>query len=289
MLAACAAETGEQEAAVASEMTTAADEAALEQLRADYVTHYNMHHASVVADMFTDSAFALWADGSVAEGKPELLASLEADMAGTPTLDLTTGDIMVLGDNAVARGGYSVNVTPAGAAAMTLAGNYMTYFQRVDGAWKISGVISNYSAPPPPGLPTPPEEEPPPDNGTMADLAAAYTQAFNAGDAAALAALYTEDAVVSFTDSPFTEGRAAIQTALGANITPGATIEIHDVGTMDLGDGWSLDGGWYRVNATAETGKVQQEGIYMSLVRRAEDGSWKIHWGVVNGQTTPAT
>ena len=288
MVAACAVESGEQEAAVASEMSTAADEAALEQLRADYVTHYNMHHAPVVADMFTDSAFALWANGSVAEGKPEVLASLEADMAGTPTLDLSTGDVMVLGDNAVARGSYSVNMTPQGAAAVTLTGNYLTQFRRVNGEWKISGLIGNYNAPPPPGLPTPPEDEAPPDDGTMGELVAAYTQAFNAGDAVALAALYTEDAVAGFTNRPIVEGRGAIQTALGEIITPGATIEIHDVGTMDLGDGWAIDGGWYMVNATADTGSIQQGGIYMLLARRAEDGTWKVHWSVNNGQPTPA-
>lgn len=289
MLAACAPEAAEQEAAAASETSTAVDEAALEQVRADYVTHYNMHHASVVADMFTDSAFALWADGSVAEGKPEVLTSLEADMAGKPTLDLTTGDMMVFGDNAVARGGYSVIVTPEGASAMTLAGNYLTYFQRVNGEWKIGGLMGNYNAPPPPGMPTPPQDEPPPDNGTMADLNAALTQAFNAGDAAALAALFTEDAVVGFANRPISEGRAAIQTALGEMITPGATLELHDVGTMDLGDGWALDGGWYMLNATADTGAIHQGGIYLSLVRRAEDGTWKIHWSVVNGQPTPAS
>src|SRR3970040_1948271 len=95
LAAACAQEAAEQATAEpAAEMS--ADETALEQLRADYVTHYNLHHAPMVAEMFTDSAYFLAADGSVQEGRAAVQASLEAAMAGLPTLSLTTGETLVL-------------------------------------------------------------------------------------------------------------------------------------------------------------------------------------------------
>ena len=117
-------------------------------------------------------------------------------------------DVMVLGGNAVARGTYDVTFTPPGATAITLAGSYLTHFEKAADAWKISGVITNLSAPPPEGLPAADtaEMEPPPDDGTMKELGAQWSRLYAAGDWAALAALYTEDAVVAFSEAPALEG-----------------------------------------------------------------------------------
>jgi uncharacterized protein (TIGR02246 family) len=290
---ACAAEPDQQEAQGAAEVAEpSADEAALEQLRADYVTHYNQHHAAIVADMFTDSAFGLWADGTVTMGKPAFLADLEQEMASAPTLGLQTGDVMVFGDYAVSRGTYDVTFTPPGATAITLAGSYLTHFEKSADAWKINGVITNLNAPPPEGLPAADtaETEPPPEDGTMKELGAQWSRHYAAGDWAALAAMYTEDAVVAFTEAPALEGRAAIQarfTERSGALTE-RQIQIHDVGTLDLGGGWALDGGWYTVTATSPEGPMTQEGTYMHLLRQQPDGTWKIHWAVSNGHMTPA-
>lgn len=289
----CTAGDNAEDQAAAS--TAAADSAAIEQIRTDYVTHYNAHHASVVADLFTDSAFALWANGDVNLSKPEILANLETDMAASPILGLETGDLVLFGDNAVARGSHNVSMTPSGApGAITIAGNYLTHFRKVNGAWKINGVAANLNAPPPAGVMTTDTAQgaPPPDEGTMTALLDAYRAAVATGDWNALANLYTDDAVVGFTESPLLEGRAAILARFNERFSgvTAPSIEIHDVGTIDLGNGWALDGGWYVLNFTAPapTGKITQPGAYLSLLRQQPDGSWKIHWSVVNGQPRPA-
>lgn len=269
-----------------------ADEAAIEQLRADYVTHYNMHHASVVADLFADSAVGLWADGKVTMGKPAILADLESDMAGSPTVNIDPGEVMVFGDNAVGHGTYSVSATPPGAPALSLSGHYLTIFQRVDGTWKLGGVVSNFDAAPPEGVMTTDSSAAPPENGTMQQLVTAYADAVAASDWTALANLYTEDAVAAFTESPALQGRAAIldrfQTRMAG--TTNRKIEIHDVGTLDLGDGWAVDGGWYVLTFTAPApaGNTVQAGAYMNVLRQQPDGSWKIHWAVSNGHPQAA-
>jgi len=295
VLAGCAPENADEAPAEASaaDAATTADEAALEQIRADYVQHYNLHHASVVADLFADSAFGLWANGRVELDRAQILAGLEADMAASPALELTTIETMVVGDHAVATGAFDVTTTPEGAPApLSLSGNYLTYFTRADGQWKIGGVITNFDAPPPEGaVPPPPAEqgEPPADQGAMAELVAAYTQAMGAGDWAAVANLYTEDAQVSFSEGPWLRGRAEIQARLAERF--GASmpeIEIHDVGTVDVGDGWALDAGWYVLNVTTPEGPASQRGAYLSLARQQPDGSWKMHWAVTNGGAQPA-
>ncbi|MCI0436236.1 MAG: SgcJ/EcaC family oxidoreductase [Gemmatimonadetes bacterium] len=282
---ACAGETGEQASETAEMATMAADEAAIDQIRTDYLTHYNMHHAPMVADMFADSAVFLGADGTVAEGKAAILANLEADMAGSPTLSLTPSETQVLGDAAVARGTYSVTATPEAGTAMTLTGNYMTAFMRENGTWKIFAVVTNFDAPPPEDLPRGESPaEPPPENGTLTSLYSAYTQHHNLGHAPMVADLYTEDAFVAFPDAPAATGRAAIEASLAERMAQGnPQLTIHAVGTEELGE-WAIDGGWYEVKTTTEQGETTASGAYMLLARRAADGSWKIHWLVSNGR-----
>jgi uncharacterized protein (TIGR02246 family) len=269
--------------------TPSADEAALEQLRADYVQHYNMHHASVVADMYADSAVWLSADGSVLEGKAAILANLEQVMTGSPTLSLTTRDKMVFGDWAITIGDYSVQTTPPEATApITFAGHYMAGFHKVDGAWKSEGVITNYNAPPPEGMPAAPasDSEPPAEAGTMTDMLTAYETHFNLGHADMVADLFTDDATVAFGNLPIGTGRSAVLSSLQQRLAIGDSpqVDLHDVYTMDFGDGWAVDYGWYTITATSATGPVGQTGAYITLARQQADGSWKMHWLVSNAQ-----
>ena len=282
--AACGGEAADPpEVSVAS-----ADTAALEKIRADYVTHYNMAHAPVVAEFFSDSAIFLGADGSIDEGKAEIQAGLEAAMAAKPTLGLATEETIILGDHAIGRGTYTIAMTPPGAASqLNAAGNYMTYFTRENGAWKIRAVVTNYDAPPPEGLPrAPADSSVPPENGTMKDLANEFATHHNMGHASVVAGLYTDDAIVAFANAKPVQGRAAIEAALTALMAEGSPqITIHDVGTTQLDAESALDGGWYEIKSKTA---APTAGIYMSLVRKGPDGTWKIHRSISNsGPATP--
>ena len=69
LLVACGGDA--EEAAVETETTQAvsmsADAAALEAKVTELEAHYNMHHASMVADFYADSAFRLMANGVIDE------------------------------------------------------------------------------------------------------------------------------------------------------------------------------------------------------------------------------
>jgi len=288
MLAACSPDTGEQAdsmpAAEAADMSSA--EAAVDQVRMDYMAAFNNHDAAGVAATFADSAVVLAANGAVNEGREAIQAALTEQMAGSPMGQADKAETMVFGDAAVSRGTYTVNSTTEDGTAMTVSGSYMTVLGQVDGAWKIEALITNLNAEPPEGYPWADDStmEPPPDEGTMAELANAYMAAVNAGDAAAVAALYTADAVAAFANEPVAVGTAAIQASNEASLAEGSPkLEIHDVYTQPLGEGYALDAGWYTVTATTPDGEVQNGGTYVLLCRQAADGSWKIHWSVVNG------
>jgi uncharacterized protein (TIGR02246 family) len=291
---ACAPDTDEQatmDTAPAETPAPTADEMAVEQLAADYETHYNMHHASVVADMFTDSAVVLLANGSHGMNKAEILAGLEADMAASPTLTIDPAASLVFGDVAVSRGSYRASATPPGASELSTSGHYIGINQREDGAWKIQLLVTNFDAEPPEGaMAAPPAEpgEPPAEDGTMKELGAQFTQAFNAGDWATVAAMYAEDAVVAFANGPLVEGRAGVQQRFAEMWTGTQSVVIHDVGTLELGNDMVADGGWFEITATTADGDVSSMGAYLNLLRRQPDGSYQIVWGITNGQPAPA-
>ncbi len=280
---------GAEQAPAAS--TAAADEAALHGLADYYVTHYNMHHASMVADLFQDedSGF-LAADGAVLMGKAEILANLEAEMAGSPTVSIDPDDFMVFGDDAVGRGTYSVETTPPGAQPMSMSGSWIaSYTRQADGAWKLGWVTTNFDHAWPEGMPaTPGPDEEPVEEGTLGDLIGAYETHWNLGHPSMVGDLYTEDAWAAFPGFGAASGRTAINTVLDERINANPVdIDIHDVGTYDLGDGWAIDGGWY-VMTPKGGGDPVQGGSYMGLARQGEDGQWKLHWIVSNAQPAAA-
>jgi uncharacterized protein (TIGR02246 family) len=273
------------ETTAAAAPSTAADEAAIEALREAWVTHYNLHHPDMVAALYTDSAFVLNANQSVDEGRAAIEATHTEAMAGNPTASVTSRDIMVFGDHAVSVGTYRVSVAPEGGEPASWSGHYMNYLQRVDGEWKIAGLITNFDAPPPADYPwAEPIGDPPPEESTLSELIDGYETHWNLQHPDMVADFYTPDAMAAFADREAVEGRAAIAGVLRERAAEMATeIDVHGVGTMDLADGWKIDGGWYEISA-AEGGQPVQGGMYMNLVQRMDDGSWKIRWMVSNGR-----
>jgi len=259
------------------------DAAALDALREGYAEHYNMGHADVVAANYTDDAVTIMADGGVNLGRAEILANLEAVLAGSPTVRIDRDDIHVAGDKAVARGNWGVSMPVEGADPMTTSGDYMTYFVRVDGEWKIQIVASNYDSEQPPEahMGAVSENVDDEEDTTMDGLMTAYEEAWAAGDASAIAWLFTDGAHSSFANQSAIEGRAAIETRVAEQI--GGTLDIHAKGTIDLGDGWMVNGGWYEI-ATDDGDSI---GNYLLLASTTDDGSHQIHWLVSNGRPAP--
>ena len=286
LIAACASDTADEAPAAEAVAEPAMDDAAAIQAVTDeWVAHYNMHHASVVAGYHIEETVALMANGSVNMGLEAVTAALEAEMADAPTLTVNPADTIITGDWAVTRGDYSVEVTPEGADAVTTTGNFMTTFQRVDDEWKVAYLITNYNTDPPEGMMfvSPDADETPEEfTSVMADLSEYYVTHFNMGHGSMVADnTYTEDAVAALANQPLVEGRAAIGEILQARIDAASPqLMIHPVGEVDIGDGYMVGGGWYEL--TSDAG--DSTGSYMVLARQGDDGSYKFQWAVSNGR-----
>jgi uncharacterized protein (TIGR02246 family) len=101
----------------------------------------------------------------------------------------------------------------------------------------------------------------------------AWEKAYNAGDAAALTALYTKDAKVMAPGAEVASGTSAIQKLFAADVAQGVknTLTMGDV--VGFGD-YALETGTFV--ATSAEGKHLDHGSFMTLVRKV-DGGWKIH------------
>jgi len=112
------------------------------------------------------------------------------------------------------------------------------------------------------------------DAKAIAGLVAAFTKAFNAGDATAAAATYAEDALVIDERGERTEGRAAIRAQLAQAFAanPGTTIAIQVKSLRFLSPETALEEG--RTIITPVGAAAAPETTHFTVVYIKKDGNW---------------
>jgi uncharacterized protein (TIGR02246 family) len=105
-------------------------------------------------------------------------------------------------------------------------------------------------------------------------LVASFTKAFNAGDAAAAAATFAEDALAVDEQGERTEGRAAIRDRLAASFAnnPGSTISITEDSLRFLGPDTALEEG--RTVVTSAAAGEAPETTRFTVVYVKRGGRW---------------
>lgn len=111
----------------------------------------------------------------------------------------------------------------------------------------------------------------------IAKVRAAWMDAANRKDAAAVAAMYTDDAVMVGTDAPPASGRSEIQNGLG-QMLPTSNIQSIDSRELVVSGDDAYDFGTYRQQMTPPTGPAKTiNGYYLVTLKRQSDGSWKLY------------
>ena len=119
--------------------------------------------------------------------------------------------------------------------------------------------------------------------GGIAQSTEAFEAAFNAGDSAALAALYTADAAVLAPNLARIDGRAGIQD-LWQNFFDAGITDI-DLTTDELAvqEGWASEVGRFTLKAPdGEGGTATLAGKYIVLWQLGGDGVWRLHRDIWN-------
>jgi len=105
---------------------------------------------------------------------------------------------------------------------------------------------------------------------------AAYAKAFNAGDPAKVAALYSKDAIFMMPETPAYKGTKGVlaqtQTAIDAGWRDMKFKRIKSGSDGDL----AFNIGSVSMTQPSGGGRVNVKGKYVDVYRRQKDGSWKI-------------
>ena len=114
-----------------------------------------------------------------------------------------------------------------------------------------------------------------------------FAEAARKGDAAAVAALYTKDAVLLPPNSEMIRGRPGIKEFWGAFMQMGAIDGV--LTTVELsGSGDTVNEiGKYTLKIQPEGQEpVEERGKYVVVWKRTADG-WKMHWDIWNSSMPP--
>jgi uncharacterized protein (TIGR02246 family) len=107
----------------------------------------------------------------------------------------------------------------------------------------------------------------------IAKVDQAWEKAYNAGDAAALTALYTKDAKVMPPGADPASGTKAIQAMFTADVAGGAKNALTQKDVTGFGE-YALETGSYV--ATSKEGKHLDHGSFMTFLKK-EGAGWKIY------------
>ena len=115
-----------------------------------------------------------------------------------------------------------------------------------------------------------------------------FVAAFNSNDAAALAALYADDAIVMPANQPVVEGKPAIKSRYEAMFKTNAVkISITPLETQVATD-WAYDRGNAATTITPQSGKPSEEsGKYLVIVKRQPGDMWQIYREIDNSNSPP--
>ena len=123
------------------------------------------------------------------------------------------------------------------------------------------------------------------DSAAIGAQNAAFEQAFNAGDAAAVAALYTEDAVALPPGGPMVRGREAIQAMWQGALDGGFKDLALEAGELEvMGDtAWEMS--TLSAAIAGENGETPFAGKYIVVWKKAGD-DWLLHRDIWNASPT---
>jgi ketosteroid isomerase-like protein len=122
----------------------------------------------------------------------------------------------------------------------------------------------------------------PADIDAIDSIRTAYQNAIQAGDGAAVLALYADGAVEMPPNMPIRNGKSAIEEAAAAEPQP-TTFSLTPVETDGVGD-LAYDRGTYSASVMIEGMEqpVNDTGKYFVLLRKQGDGSWLITTSIWN-------
>jgi ketosteroid isomerase-like protein len=219
----------------------------------------NAGDAAALSALYADGARVLPPGGPALVGRADIETYWKADIgSGGTTTTVTPVAATAQGDLLHVEGNYEAKGKDG---TMLARGQYEQLWARTGGAWRVQHEFWRID---PGGAGG---------NELAERLSSTWTQAYNAGDAKALAALYAADAILSSVQDGSFTGQDMILSFWTGDLggKPTSTLTLTDV--YVAGDLAHLEGE-YKVE---EKGRPVTEGRYTQLWMREGGGEWRIH------------
>ena len=132
-------------------------------------------------------------------------------------------------------------------------------------------------------------QDPAADAASIRAIQDSWYKAYNGGDGAAVAALYTEDAVLSPPNNPAVRGGTSIHDYFVRDATDFANSgsTVTQGGTSDVGTSGDLGWQWGTFTIADKSGATVQTGKFTTLFQR-KYGKWMIFRDTWNSDAAPA-
>ena len=128
------------------------------------------------------------------------------------------------------------------------------------------------------------------DQAAIRAVALSWKAAFNAGDAAAVTALYAHEALVSPPGAPLVRGKAEIAAYFTTKVAEfsGSGLSVSDAPLGEVGVSGDLGYQWESYRITEKSGAIVDTGRLLTLLRRDKE-RWLIVGDTWNSDAAPAS
>lgn len=274
--------TAQQKAAPAG---AAAVRAAIARGNARWVAAARRGDAAGAAAIFTEDAILLPPNRFPIVGRAAIQAAY-TDLKSIRDVEVIPEELEVLGDVAIARGRYVTTYGAPGQAAVVDRARFIDVWKRgADGVWRKHRDMFSSELPAAARAAS-----------SAAEVAAvrAVIERTNAEwavaslrhDAAAIAAQYTEDAIIMGPGAPAGVGRAVIQA--GVAEMPPITDPRMTIAEVEVFGTTALERGSFHMTIGAPGQTFTDDGKYLIEWKQGSDGIWRRHREVFNSDLPPA-
>lgn len=230
--------------------------------------------ASVMERIFAEDFLGVSPDG-VQYTKREFIDDTKANPPGFTSNEVNAVKLRFFGDVAIAQGDETFTKKSGEQARFV----WTDVLVRHEGAWQIAAAqdavapVAGHAA----GAALFTGDQAAQANEQIAKTRTAYQAAWRAGDATAIAELYTQDAFVLYPNQPAVSGHDAIQDYFKGLFTefPGGEIVLTSDEVVVMGQ-FAFDRGAYRWKGMAGGTALEDTGKYLVVLQLQPDGTWKV-------------
>lgn len=252
-------------------------------------THYNENDIVALMGTYSEEAVVLTGTLQVASGKDAIRDQIGTEMAESQGLSNELEEVLLFDNQAVLWGSYSWSGSTSGETS----GPYLLELEKINSSWKVTREMWSHDRDPGEDLTWDVIPEDFDGDTEWSDEMKVLEDLYNRGNSAALAELFSEDALVGIPNFPVLEGRESVGTFF-QNVLSKSSETVMDVSVRSAN---SLDEenvmlvGYIKIDGNGGDATRGRARFLVLLelanpfeVDAGEDAEWHVRWMVASGK-----